>query len=482
MEWEQEQLAATQKRAKTEMSSNKITVKGEVLYVVESVLDEREEGGKRELYIKWKGYDQTQNTWEPFKNIPDILVDEYRARQQSQSRESMKERHSVLDQVYNYETVDVILKGDDREYVDEGLVKFATSVIDGLQRQFPGDTGSILAAFDIFHLDSLNEFANSEAWEERKDSYGLDELQVLISHFGEFLYDDGPPAKVETEKQWVLFREQMWKQKMDLESNPDKRVDKETREKRSWFDLTCEFWSLHLNMPGPHHNHFVLKLVSIFLVLVLSSVPCERYFRKMNLQKDLLRTRMRTVVLDDRMMIAENGPELDDKDHIEAIIELAYQLWLSRKKRVPNNSRQEARPERRKKKKDSELSGLLLERGPDSDDLTDDEDHGDMKCHCKVRSNQIQETQDFEPRNVLTPDEGWTVIQVSAGNVRQTIESAIESSDIRVSIQYPSGWNSTGQVVSVEQGLCDHLRVYKGWVWVRLVEEGETTKSEHLCA
>jgi len=137
---------------------------------------------------------------------------------------------------------------------------------------------------------------------------------------------------------------------------------------------------------------------------------------------------------------------------------------------------------RRKKKKDSELSGLLLERGPDSDDLTDDEDHGDMKCHCKVRSNQIQETQDFEPRNVLTPDEGWTVIQVSAGNVRQTIESAIESSDIRVSIQYPSGWNSTGQVVSVEQGLCDHLRVYKGWVWVRLVEEGETTKSEHLCA
>jgi hypothetical protein len=38
-------------------------------YVVQEILKMRMERGKREFFIRWKGYDPSYNTWEPEVNL-----------------------------------------------------------------------------------------------------------------------------------------------------------------------------------------------------------------------------------------------------------------------------------------------------------------------------------------------------------------------------------------------------------------------------
>ena len=57
--------------------------KAEAEYEVESVVSKREtEEGKVEYLVKWKGYDASDNTWEPVENLESSqeLIDEFEGR------------------------------------------------------------------------------------------------------------------------------------------------------------------------------------------------------------------------------------------------------------------------------------------------------------------------------------------------------------------------------------------------------------------
>jgi len=62
-------------------------------YVVEKIVDRRVmKGGKIEYFLKWKGYDDSQNTWEPKDNLdcPELIRD-FEAKRKAKEEAKQKE-------------------------------------------------------------------------------------------------------------------------------------------------------------------------------------------------------------------------------------------------------------------------------------------------------------------------------------------------------------------------------------------------------
>jgi len=60
-------------------------------YVVERVINQRVKNGKLEYLLKWKGYDEDQNTWEPSDHLdcPD-LIEDFKERNKKKKEEKKK--------------------------------------------------------------------------------------------------------------------------------------------------------------------------------------------------------------------------------------------------------------------------------------------------------------------------------------------------------------------------------------------------------
>jgi len=127
----------------------------------------------------------------------------------------------------------------------------------------------------------------------------MDELKTLVDHYStNVLQGKSIVIRLEILTQWRIVRQDTWTSRQ--EQNNTTEGLKTTLWKQT---KTADFWAAILAPLYHDLQHFV----QIHLVLVLSSVPCERLFHKMNLQKDFLKTRMLTDLLDDKMMITENG-------------------------------------------------------------------------------------------------------------------------------------------------------------------------------
>jgi len=63
-------------------------------YTVEKILDKRIRGGKTEYLIKWEGYPDSENTWEPEDNLdcPDLIgAFEEKSKQKKEEKKRKKE-------------------------------------------------------------------------------------------------------------------------------------------------------------------------------------------------------------------------------------------------------------------------------------------------------------------------------------------------------------------------------------------------------
>ena len=63
-------------------------------YQVESVVKQRTKGGVKEYYVKWVGYSDAENTWEPVENLGNSteLIEEFEAKQKAQATEKKRKR------------------------------------------------------------------------------------------------------------------------------------------------------------------------------------------------------------------------------------------------------------------------------------------------------------------------------------------------------------------------------------------------------
>ena len=127
---------------------------------------------------------------------------------------------------------------------------------------------------------------------------------------------------------------------------------------------TSQFWEAYLNTPQPGPQAEIRGLVQRFLVIVLSSVPCERFVSLLNDTKTEERVRMQQDLLNDLTMIRANGPccEGVGDSKIADLIHRGWERWSQICNRAPARSQHEERPERRKVKADI-LERISLPRG-----------------------------------------------------------------------------------------------------------------------
>ena len=111
-------------------------------------------------------------------------------------------------------------------------------------------------------------------------------------------------------------------------------------------------------------------LLFIFLILCMSTVPCEQGFSLMALIKNKLRNCLHIATVNAHMMVASNGPDLTDKAGVKRVLDKAKKHWQEQVKRCPNRSNIGKAGRPKKAATTVKLSDLLLAKAREAEHAT----------------------------------------------------------------------------------------------------------------
>ena len=195
------------------------------------MVKESEDG--KQMLVKWRGF--SAPTWQLVTAMPQAILDLWYESVRLGNRQDMGGRQASGGEkrMYTFKGTDVVINHQDEEFVESGARQLASDIIDGLKTRFPDMTGSVLSAFDIFHVDSIPAQALHGHW-KGWNVYGKDELDILINHYSE--YKDGQLVRL------VVTAEchAQWRQVRNL-------MKEAHRQKQS----TDDFWEEYLMKPSP---------------------------------------------------------------------------------------------------------------------------------------------------------------------------------------------------------------------------------------
>lgn len=68
-----------------------------VEFIVEKILDKRFVDGKPQYLLKWKGYDDAHNSWEPFENVDGLVIlPEFERQFEENKKRNKRQENSLL--------------------------------------------------------------------------------------------------------------------------------------------------------------------------------------------------------------------------------------------------------------------------------------------------------------------------------------------------------------------------------------------------
>ena len=310
--------------------------------------------------------------------------------------------------------------------VKAGIADFAEKVVTALGERFPENTGSVMEALDVFNLDLVPKTR------EKLVEYGNSDIERLCAYYGASQTVKGKlfrrrvdPALVRV--QWPLLRERLF----DLKAKMDEAVDQGGAAPSFHDPSGVVFTKLDAyNEALRFCENFedIKLLLCASLVLVISTVWCERGFSVMAEIKTKQRNQMTTLTLDDHMMSCLNGPDFADKEAVDRLIARALVHWKNKRKRMPQRSHPGRAGRPRKDARSKSLSDVLLDQAraarrraqeaghevdsSDSDDEDDDSGHEEDEEELELLA--LDQQQLLEKYGAFGTPDGYKLLEKPA--------------------------------------------------------------------